>query len=369
MAAATASAPLDLTIQQYVEQNPLVTEYNFDGFGINPMLFEMAINLEHEIRFKISYTSNQIENHTQIGKNVTDVMKLKALCDGKKIPFNFDMAKVVFEFKITFSIWLKEKSMPFSSSIKDILDMFAEQSHNVVTFVALALAYDNIEICRSSILDRAFNYQLYGLPPLRSYESVILTKALNPPIQVLTPFNPNFSCEAISPIPSLVPEDGPEDIRVHHEPSEDGPEDIRVQHNPSEDGQYQYPGRRRHQRYIYGAGLPPVSVDAIYNDKPIEKQPFRVQSWGVFNSNGEKGIVNFNGEKTVIPLNERFRRFTSFVMTNHPPVRGKRIDDQEVIAFMRNELGNHFGDWNKFDWSKINLSYPFPAENPPMKSA
>jgi len=343
MAAATAPpAPLPITIQEFVKKNPLNTEEVLEEFEITSTPINAAIALGHDIVFDVTYSSTPIEDHTQIGKNVTGIMKLNTFCDAKGIPFFFDMAKVVFGVKITFSIWLKEKSMPFSSSIKEILDMFAEQSHNVVALVALTLAYDNIEISRFSILERAFDYQSYGLPPVISSKSVILTKALNPTVQTFTP----------SPIPSLV----------------QIPEDIGVQNDPSEDGQYRHQGRLRHQRYLYGTGAPPVSVEAIYNDKPPEKPPVRVQSWVRFNANGEKGI-EINGEKTVIPLTDRYRRYLSFVMTNHPTAKGKKVDDPEVIAFMREELGNHFTDWNRYDWTRIVLNQPFPDENPPMKSA
>jgi len=361
-----ASAPLPITIQEFVSQNPLNTEDVLEDFGINSTPIKAAIARGHDIVFDITYSSIPISDHAQIGKNVTGVMKLKAFCDAKSIPFSFDMAKVVFGVKINFSIWLNDKTMPFSSSIEDILGLFAEQSHTVVSFVALTLAYDNIEISRSNILERAFEYQSYGLPPVRSSKSVILIRAMNTQNQSAIPSIPNFSWKAISsPSPSPAPHVAPSPIPSMVQIPEDEENVVEQNVSSAEDKSFKYQGRLR--RRLFGTGPPPVSVDATYNGKPNGKQPYGwVQSFAKFWSNGEAGI-EINGEKVKIPENDRFRRFTGFALKFHPRVIGKKVNDPEVISFMQEELGSHFPAWNKYDWSKIVLNQPFP-ENPPMKS-
>jgi hypothetical protein len=313
-------------------------------------------------------------------------MKLKNFFDKKGIPFSFDMAKVVFGVNISFSIWLNDKVMPFIASIEDVIARIAPQTHNIASFVALTLAYDEMEISLSNVLERAFEYQAYGLPPVRSSKSVILTRAMNPRASIVQPTSnvqptssiPNFSWKAISspspspaphsapsPIPSLVqiPEDESED---ESEYKEEAPVPSAAQANEKP---WQTQGRTRRQ--IFGAGPAPLSLpaDSTYNGKPTGKQPFGwVQEFKKFWDNGELGIET-NGVRVKVPENDRFRRYTGFVTKFHPKVSGKNPNNPVVISFMKEQLGEHFTRWNQFDWDKIDLKQPFPEENPPMKSS
>jgi len=287
---------------------------------------------------------------------------------------------------ISFSIWLNDKVMPFIASIEDVIARIAPQTHNIASFVALTLAYDEMEISLSNVLERAFEYQAYGLPPVRSSKSVILTRAMNPRASIVQPTSnvqptssiPNFSWKAISspspspaphsapsPIPSLVqiPEDESED---ESEYKEEAPVPSAAQANEKP---WQTQGRTRRQ--IFGAGPAPLSLpaDSTYNGKPTGKQPFGwVQEFQKFWDNGELGIET-NGVRVKVPENDRFRRYTGFVTKFHPKVSGKNPNNPVVISFMKEQLGEHFTRWNQFDWDKIDLKQPFPEENPPMKSS
>jgi len=330
--------------------------------------------MEATITIKVQGKKNpDVSDAAIVGRNVQGFLNMKALCERNKLPSPMaEITEVIGGFDTIIEIWLRPYTPPFPT---DFLKDFHQDSSEAVILTAITLALKKEPLTKEAIILKAFSLHKYGIPPVLSADAVRLQRPVfTDPIydafarHVVSPFQRNPTTPSPVHFRDAVMQNmcggaAPSPIQYLQIP-----EDIRVPNDTTEDGQFQRPGRRRHQRYLYGSGEPPISVEAIYNDKD-EKQPIRVRSWVKFNADGGKGIENSNGEKIVIPLNERFRRFTGFVMAHHLPVKGKKIDDPEVIDFMRQELGNHFGDWNKFDWSKINLFQPFPAENPPMKSA
>ena len=401
MASAQASALESIPIYEFVKQNPLNIEDVLEDFGINSTPIKVAIAHGHEIAFDITYSSMPIEDEAKIGKNVRGLKKLKKFSDEKRIQFSFDMDKVDFGVNITFSIWLlNDKTVPFLSSIEDVIARVAPQTQTVAIFVALTLAYDKMEISMENLLVRSFEYQDYGLPPVRSSKSVILTKALNPPTSIIQPTAsiPNFSWKTISsptpspalmapsPVPSLVqiPEDELDESKDESKnESKDesknefqGEQEAIIQSAAQADEKsWQTQGRPRKfqdkPRQIVGAGPAPVSlsVESTYNGNPIGKQPFGwVQDFRKFWDNGELGIET-NGVRVKVPELDRFRRYTGFVTKFHPKVSGKNPNNPIVLSFMKEALGDHFTRWNQYDWDKIDLKQPFPEENPPMKSS
>jgi hypothetical protein len=137
-------------------------------------------------------------------------------------------------------------------------------------------------------------------------------------------------------------------------------EEPKEQKSPSE---WQVQGRRRH---IYGAAAnPPSSVlTDSYNGKRQEGGGW-IMKFSEFWKSGETGERTYG---KVIPPLERYRRYTNQVQRTHESLKGTDPFDPSFLDYMKKELGEHFAEWSKYDWSKIDLRNPFP-ENPPLRSS
>jgi len=367
------------TIHQFAEQHPLNIEDVLSAFNIKSIPLLVAILHDHEVTIQISPTQKIIDKE-KIGSNAIALVKLRDFLSQKGIQLNFDMANIINEIDIHYTIWVSEKPQPFFESIKDVLEKFSPSQHNIVGFIALTLAYDqimrkpedtnNYDITVANIWERDFLYQDYKIPPLKKVNYSFLVK--NEMSQTI----PNFGWHAISsPAPSPGPMMNPSPIPTLLKiPEESAMENV-VQAEPENTWKQQ--GRLRHQKlmssngYVPGRQLvgasdtPPISVPvgSTYNGKPTGGS-YWVMKFDKFFKNGETGIGP-TGVK--IPENDRLRRYTAFVIKNHPEIEGKKVDDPKVIQFLKAEMKEHFVEWNKYDWTKINLKEPFP-ENPPLKA-
>jgi hypothetical protein len=207
---ASAQASAQVSIKRFVTENPLNIEDVLQDLGINSTPIKVAIAYGHGIAFQLTYSTIKIDDEAQIGKNTKDRKKLMLFSNQHKIQFSFENDKDDFVGNFSFYIWLNDKIMPFTSSIDDIISRVAPQSHNVCSFVALTLAYDEMDITISNVLNRAYDYQNYGLPPMRSSSSIILTKPLNIPTSSISNFylktvnSPILSPVQVAP-PSILP--------------------------------------------------------------------------------------------------------------------------------------------------------------------
>lgn len=344
-------------IEDFARQNPIPEK--LAGIpGIN-LLFA-ALAMHHAVEVKIiSAVSDVGIDDAELGRNVRLLNTLKKLKGIVFVPYHEELLENGFtiSFKVVLDLLSKP---PFDDT--QIVSGVAEDSHAAIICAALAQVYAGKPYDLNTLLIGSFHeFQKYGLPAFISADAVRISISgmVTEPIydvfarqSVVSPFRPAQSpfLTAPSPVPFETPLKM--DVPVSGETT--------IQSKP----EWQKQGRRRH---IVGASTePPVSVRAdSYNGKRPDGGNGWIMRFPDFWKSGETGDRT-NGK--VVPPNERFRMFTRKVKSDHETLKGKDPLDPDFVQYMKKELGDHFTEWIKYDWSKMDLHQPFP-ENPPMKSS
>jgi hypothetical protein len=93
-----------------------------------------------------------------------------------------------------------------------------------------------------------------------------------------------------------------------------------------------------------GVGPPPVSVavGSIYNGR--ESQKGGIRNFKLFWEDGERGI-----DGVVVPEEERFRKYTKFVINFHKDFSGKKFTPEhpKIQEYMKEALGTYYPGWAK----------------------
>jgi len=365
---AQAFSAQNIPIQEYIVQHPIIIDDVLTRFGIDTTPFLVAISEGHDIIIKSVYSEIPIDDDATIGKNVTDIIRLREFFTKHNIPHALDLAKGIFGVKISFLIWLKDKSMPFYESIHEFMNQVSLQSHTVASFVALTLAYDNLELNIDNFTTRAYKYQDYALPPVRPSTAVILARGMTTPTILANqathpthatqaipaiPTHPIFggwqaiSSPALSPAPSPAPVIASSPIPALMQIPEEIPSGEATA-NPDE-GYTQI--QRKHRARVeplpkeyVGAGPPPVSVAVGSTYNGIKSQKGGILNFQTFWENGERGI-----DGVVVPEEERFRKYTRFALNFHKDFYKKELTptDEIVQKYMKENLGPHYPAWAK----------------------
>ena len=343
---AQASSAQVIPIQEYIVQHPIIIDDVLTRFGIDTTPFLVAISEGHEIIIKSVYSEIPTTDHATIGKNVTDIIQLSEFFAKHNIPHALDMAKGIFGMKVSFLIWLKDKPTPFYESIHEFMNQVSLQSHPVASFVALTLAYDNLELNIDNYTKRAYKYQDYALPPVRPITAVILARGMSFQGSQAIPTNPIFggwqaiSSPGLSPAPSPAPMTASSPIPILMQI----PEEISSsQEIVNQDEGFTQIQRKLRKQYA-GAGPPPVSVAIGSTYNGIKSQKGGIRDFQIFWENGERGI-----DGVVVPEEERFRKFTRFALNFHKDFAGKGLTCEHKIVqeYMKENLGTHYPAWAK----------------------
>jgi hypothetical protein len=344
---AQASSAQVIPIQEYIVQHPIIIDDVLTRFEVNMTPFLVAISEGHDIIIYCSYSEIPTTDHATIGKNVTDIIQLSEFFAKHKISCVLDMAKGIFGMKLSFCIWLNDKPMPFFESINEFMSQVSLQSHTTASFIALTLAYDNLELNIDNFTKRAYQYQNHGLPPVRPSTAVILNigmkpAPLSPALLSHAPLSPALLSHApLSPAPlSYAP--------LSYAPLSPAPMMENLEENPSgeaivnsDEGFTQIQRNKPRKQYV-GAGPPPVSVPIGSSHNGSRPQKGGICDFQKFWENGERGI-----EGVVVPEEERFKKYTRFALNFHKDFTGKGLTPEHEIVqkYMQENLGLHYPAW------------------------
>ena len=372
---AQASSAQNIPIQEYIVQHPIIIDDVLTRFEIDTTPFLVALSEGHDIIIESVYSEIPIDDNTTIGKNVTDIIQLREFFTKHNIPHALDLAKGIFGVKVSFAIWLKDKPTPFYESIHEFMNQVSPQSHTVASFVALTLAYDNLELNIDNYTKRAYKYQDYALPPVRPITAVILSRGMIiPTIQAThttqatratqatrtTPTNSIFggwqaiSSPALSPAPSPAPMIAsspipalmqiPEEISSGETTANPDEGYTQIQRKHRARVQYHPPSIEPLPKEYVGVGPPPLSVAVGSTYNGIKSQKGGILNFQTFWENGERGI-----DGVFVPEEERFRKYTRFALNFHKDFYKKELtpNDEIVQKYMKENLGPHYPAWAK----------------------
>jgi hypothetical protein len=343
------------TIADFVRSNPIPPKLA-EIKDIN--LLYSAIALGHVVEVKVlPHLCEESIDDATFGRNTRIFNTLKKQEGVVLVPYKEDALENFFTLTFKVILNLSAKA-PFDDT--QIVSGVATDSHAAITCGALSLAYVSKPYDINSLLTASFHsFQKYGLPAFFSADAVRISISDIVPTydvfarkNVVSPFHQTQS--PFLTVQSPVPFEPPQNVGLLSLPEKT---------NIQPKSEWQTQGRRRH---IVGASAePPKSVLAdSYNGKRLEENGW-IMNFADFWKNGESGDRT-NGR--VVPPNERFRKFTRKVKMSHDTLKGKDPNDTDFLEYMKDELGDHFADWSKYNWSEIDLNVPFP-ENPPMKSS
>ena len=347
------------TIEDFASQNPIPAKLTSIE-GINVLFAALALKHVVEVKLIPNASDDGIDD-ASLGRCSRLLIILKKQ---KGIVFApYHETNLENGFNISFKVVLDLSSKPLFDETQ-IVSGVADDSHAAIVCAALAQVYVDKPYDLNTLLIVSFHeFQKFGLPAFISADAVRISISgivSEHPIfdvfarqNVVSPFRPAQSpfLTAPSPVPFETT------VKMDNVPMI---EEAKIQSKP----EWQIQGRRRH---IVGASAePPASVLAdSYNGKRPEGGSAWIMRFSDFWKNGESGDRT-NGR--VVQPNERFRLFTRKVRTSHETLKGKDPNDPAFLDYMKNELGVHYADWSKYNWSEIDLNLPFP-ENPPMKSS
>jgi hypothetical protein len=341
-------------LSEFVDQNPLNNEGVLDiltSFKIHPVTFMLATKY-HRVEFEAVYDDKIITDGSEIGINFKLRNQFAALLKEYNIPFSFEMAKCNLHVTLLLRIILNDGIMPFDEAIREILENFAEQSHIVVKFVALTLAYEALEVTIKEIVWRSWCYQEIGLPPTRSSNSIILIKG--PPSSHMHTI-PVFGWRPIrtpdiqmaSPVPSLTEpphvhmKKNSENISVSEQDDGWSAPVQRKKSSPAQMRKNEGGSAPERMREIHGVGSRPDSVIANYNPTYYPKSD-GISPFDSYFSKGKAGI------KGVIRKDEEiYKDWTAHYLAHHHKFAGRSPSDPEVRSDLQIRLGPHYNEWVK----------------------
>ena len=316
------------SLKEYVDQNPLNFEevlVALSGFKkFEPITFMVGLKY-HRIEIDTNYGENPIIDAAEIGRNFNERPKISKFLNDHAIPILFDITKSNLEATLELRVFLNDEPMPFDESIGDIYKYFAEQSHIMVRFIVLVMAYENtaktenilntenIESTIREIVWRAFVYQKIGLFPLRSSDSIILVRGTSSPFQHSLP---NFSWRPVTT------------------PVQEAPSPMETIFSGKDAEGYTLVNRRK----LYGSGPAPLSLVASYN-------PRNDDGIAKFEDYFTKGKAGIRG--VIIPDVEIYTNYTTHFLKKHHTLANKEPSDEAVHKEMKKRLGAHYNEWVK----------------------
>lgn len=338
-----------------------------------------SIAMRATITIKVQGIKNpEPSDAAMIVKYVQEFVNLQTFCEKNSLSSpKAEIPEVIGGFTTIIEIWLKPFKAPFTT---DFLEDFHQDSSEAVILTAITLALKKEPLTKEAIIIKSVSLQKYGIPPVLSADAVRLQR---PVVSTEQEYDP-FARHVVSPLqrypttPSPVPF---RDAVMHNMcvgaaavqlPSTSSPEllvqipeEEPVSTQVKNEGNFQFQGRQRRQigagpRQFFGVGPRPSSLPTgcSYNGESNERN-YGVQDFKTFWMRGE--------EKSV-PPQERFRKYTGFALKFHKELQGLSIDNPKVVEVMQKLLGEHFTDWNSYDWPKIDFKNPMP-ENLPMRSS